>query len=105
MNYQNNTKRLIQSYEGAVAWGGADHEESLQEAVNVAFSGLNDEGRAELYARIAEAWEGYRDGMVPRKLWIGQIITNFMSGRIASATTGLTVRNNLKKEEPDAERI
>lgn len=103
MNYKSNTQRLIQSYENAVAWGNGDHEEALQDAVNTAFPGLNDEGKAELYARIADAWEGYRTGMVPRKLWIGQIVTDFMSGRIASTVGGLTVRNNLPTKETKAD--
>ena len=99
MNYKSNTQRLIQSYEGTVAWGEGDHEEALQDAVNTAFPGLNDEGKAELYARIADAWEGYRNGMVPRKMWIGSIVNQFMSERVAKATAGLTVRSNVPKEK------
>ena len=98
MNYQNNTKRLIQSYESAVAWGNGDHEEALQEAVKAAFPGIGDDGQAELYAQIAEAWEGYRTALVPRKLWIGQIVTAFMSGRASAASCGLIVHNNLPKK-------
>jgi hypothetical protein len=95
MNYQKQTQRLIQSYEGAVAWGNGDHEEALQEAVRAAFPGIGEGGQAELYAQIAEAWEGYRTAMIPRKLWIGQIVVAFMSGRTSVAVGGLTVRNNV----------
>jgi hypothetical protein len=98
MNYQSNTKRLVQSYESAVAWGNADHEEALQEAVKAAFPGLGDDGQAELYTRIAEAWEGYRTALIPRKLWIGTIVVNFMSGRTSSAVSGLKVFDNTKPQ-------
>lgn len=91
MNFQAQTQRLIQSYEGRVAWGGGDHEEALQDAVNAAFPGLQEDGQAELYTQIAEAWEGYRDGMVPRKLWIGQLVNSFMSARTSAAVSGLKV--------------
>lgn len=105
MLYKPQVQRLIQSYENKVAWGGQDHEASLQDAINTAFSGLNNEGKAELYARIADAWEGYRDGMVPRKLWIGQIVNEFMSGRAASASSELKVFTNVggKTDEQSVE--
>lgn len=99
MKYKTATEQLIRSYENSVAWGEGDHEESLQEAVHVAFPGIGDDGRAELYARIADAWEGYRNGMVPRKMWIGSIVNQFMSERVAKATAGLTVRSNVQKEK------
>lgn len=98
MKYKTATEQLIRSYENSVAWGDGDHEDALHEAVRVAFPGIGDDGRAELYTQIAEAWEGYRNGMVPRKLWIGSIVNQFMSARVASATSGLTVRNNVKPE-------
>lgn len=98
MKYKTATEQLIRSYENSVAWGEGDHEDALHEAVRVAFPGIGDDGRAELYARIADAWEGYRSGMVPRKLWIGQIVNQFMSERVAKTTSGLTVRNNAKQE-------
>ena len=99
MNYQSNTKRLVQSYEASVAWGNADHGEALQEAVKAAFPGLDDEGQAELYTRIAEAWEEYRTALIPRKLWIGTIVSNFMSGRTSSAVGGLKVFDNTQPKE------
>ena len=95
MNYERNTKALIQSYEAAVAWGNADHEEALHEAVRVGFPGIGEDGQAELYARIADAWEGYRTALIPRKLWIGQIVVSFMSGRTCNAVSGLKVRTNV----------
>lgn len=98
MNYKQNTQRLIQSYENAVAFGGAEHEPSLQEAIKAAFPGLNDEGQAELYARIADSWEDNRSGFAPRKLWIGQIVSAFMSERVGTATSGLKVYDNVPKE-------
>lgn len=99
MKYTTATEQLVRSYENAVAWGDGDHEEALHEAVRVAFPGIGDDGRAELYARIADAWEGYRNGMVPRKMWIGSIVNQFMSERVAKATAGLTVRSNATKEK------
>lgn len=99
MKYKTATEQLVRSYENSVAWGDGDHEDALHEAVRVAFPGIGDDGRAELYARIAEAWEGYRNGMVPRKMWIGSIVNQFMSERVAKATAGLTVRSNVQKEE------
>lgn len=99
MNYKQNTQRLIQSYENAVAFGGAEHEPSLQEAIKAAFPGLPDEGQAELYARIADAWEGNRSGYAPRKLWIGQIVSDFMADRVSTATSGLKVHDNMPKPE------
>lgn len=99
MNYKGNVQRLIQSYESQVAWGDADHEDALHNAINVAFESLPDEGKAELYAQIADAWENYRDGYVPRRLWIGTIVTNFMSARTSDAAAGLTVIDNLPKPE------
>ena len=96
MNYERNTQALIHSYEAAVAWGNADHEEALHEAVRVGFPGIGEEGQAELYARIADAWEGYRTALVPRKLWIGQIVVSFMAGRTSSAVSGLKVQTNVK---------
>lgn len=101
MKYKTATEQLVRSYENSVAWGDGDHEDALHEAVRVAFPGIGDDGRAELYARIAEAWEGYRNGMVPRKMWIGSIVNQFMSARVAKATTGLTVRSNVTKEQDD----
>ena len=98
MNYQQNTKRLVQSYESVAAWGNGDHEEALHEAVRTAFPGIGEDGQAELYTQIAEAWEGYRTALIPRKLWIGQIVVAFMSGRTSSAVSGLTVRNNMPKK-------
>lgn len=95
MNYQNNTKALVQSYENAVAWGNADHGEALHEAVRAAFPGIGEDGQAELYTQIADAWEGYRTALIPRKLWIGQIVVTFMSNRTSQAVAGLTVRNNV----------
>lgn len=101
MKYKTATEQLIRSYENTVAWGDGDHEEALHDAVRVAFPGIGDDGRAELYTQIADAWEGYRDGMVPRKLWIGSIVNQFMSTRVASAASGLTVRSNVPKEKAD----
>lgn len=98
MNYKQNTERLVRSYENAVAFGGAEHEPSLQDAIKAAFTGLSDEGQAELYARIADAWESYRSGFVPRKLWIGQIVSAFMADRMSTATSGLKVHDNMPKE-------
>ena len=95
MNYQQNTKRLVQSYENAVAWGNGDHEEALHEAVRTAFPGIGEDGQAELYTQIAEAWEGCRCQPVPRKLWIGQLVVRFMSSRTSAAVSGLTVRTNV----------
>jgi hypothetical protein len=96
MNYQKQTQRLIQSYENAVAWWcDADHGEALHEAVRTAFPGIGEDGQAELYTQIAEAWEGYRTAMIPRKLWIGQIVVSFMSNRTSVAVGGLTVSNNV----------
>lgn len=101
MKYKTATEQLVRSYENSVAWGDGDHEDALHEAVRVAFPGIGDDGRAELYARIADAWEGYRNGTVPRKMWIGSIVNQFMSERVAKATAGLTVHNNVKKEKAD----
>lgn len=95
MNYQQNTKRLVQSYENAVAWGNGDHEEALHEAVRTAFPGIGEDGQAELYTQIAEAWEGYRTALVPRQMWIGQIVVSFMSNRTSNAVAGLTVSSNV----------
>lgn len=99
MNYKQNTKRLIQSYEGAVAFGGAEHEPSLQEAIKAAFPMLADEAQAELYARIADAWEDNRTGFAPRTMWIGQIVSDFMSQRVGEATSGLVVHDNMPTPE------
>ena len=101
MKYKTATEQLVRSYENSVAWGDGDHEDALHEAVRVAFPGIGDGGRAELYARIADEWEGYRNGMVPRKMWIGIHVNQFMSERVAKATSGLTVRNNVTKEKAD----
>jgi hypothetical protein len=95
MNYQQSTKRLVQSYENAVAWGNGDHEEALHESVRTAFPGIGEDGQAELYTQIAEAWEGYRTALIPRKMWIGQIVVSFMSNRTSAAVGGLTVSNNV----------
>ena len=99
MKYKTATEQLVRSYENSVAWGDGDHEDALHEAVRVAFPGIGDDGRAELYARIADAWEGYRNGMVPRKMWIGSIVNQLMSERVAKASAGLTVRSNVPKEK------
>lgn len=98
MKYKTATEQLVRSYENSVAWGEEDHEGALHEAVRVAFPGIGADGLAELYARIADAWEGYRNGMVPRKMWIGSIVNQFMSERVAKAASGLTVRSNVPKE-------
>lgn len=102
MKYKAQVQRLVQSYEAKVAWGGGDHEEALHDAVAAAFPGIGDDGQAELYTRIEEQWEGYRNGMVPRKLWIGVIVNDFMSGRVCEAVSGLKVCNNIPVK-PDAE--
>ncbi len=83
MMYKNQTAMLIKSYENAVAWGGGDHEEALQEAVKAGFPNLPEDAQAELYTQIAEQWEGYRESLAPRKLWIGGVVNSFMSDRIA----------------------
>ncbi|UUR56198.1 hypothetical protein pXoo2106_25 [Xanthomonas phage pXoo2106] len=83
MMYKNQTAMLIKSYENAVAWGGGDHGEALQAAVKSAFPNLPEEGQAELYTRIEEQWEGYRESLAPRNLWIGSVINSFMCDRIA----------------------
>lgn len=102
MNYKPQVQRLVQSYEAAVAWGKGDHEESLQNAVKAAFPGLNDEGQAELYTRLVEAWEYYRSGFVPRRLWIGTVVNEFMSGRVANAVLGLKIRTNIPEKKNDS---
>jgi hypothetical protein len=91
MLYKTQTNMLIRSYENAVAWGNGDHEEALQNAVKGAFPNMPDEDQAELYTRIAEAWEGYRGSMAPRRLWIGTIINSFMGQRVARSSAGLKV--------------
>lgn len=93
MMYKNQTAMLIRSYENAVAWGGADHEESLQEAVKAAFPQLPEEAQAELYTRIEEQWEGYRESLAPRKLWIGTVVNQFMSDRTAAYNKSMAVKN------------
>lgn len=98
MKYKTATDQLVRSYEGSIAWGEGDHEEALHEAVRVAFPGIGEEGQAELYARIEEAWEEYRGAMVPRSLWVGSIVNQFMADRVAQTTSGLTVRSNVQKE-------
>jgi hypothetical protein len=101
MNFKSQTQRLIQSYEGKVAWGDGDHDEALQDAVKAAFPNLQEDGQAELYTQIAEAWEGYRDGMVPRRLWIGTLINRFMSNRSGSAAGELKIFTNIPKKEAE----
>lgn len=91
MLYKTQTALLIKSYENSVAWGNADHEESLHNAINGAFPHLPDEAKAELFVQIEEQWESYRESLAPRKLWIGNIVNNFMSARIAKTNTGLKV--------------
>lgn len=91
MLYKNQTAMLIKSYENAVAWGDGDHEEALQNAVKAAFPNLPDEGQAELYTRIADEWEGYRESLAPRKLWIGGIVNKFFGERVAKTNSELKV--------------
>lgn len=105
MLYKQQTQRLIQSYEGKVAWGSGDHEEALHEAIATAFAGVNEEGQAELYARIADAWDSHRDGMCPRKLWIGQIVNEFMSQRAGESAGSLVVHRNLNVPKAEAEEV
>ncbi|QEG09633.1 hypothetical protein CPT_Pagan_030 [Xanthomonas phage Pagan] len=98
MLYKNQTAMLIKSYENTVAWGeSADHEEALQNAVKAGFPNLPEEDQAELYTRIADAWEGYRGSLAPRKLWIGTIVNQFMSSRIARFNAALG--DGSKKED------
>lgn len=99
MNYKLQVQRLIQSYEGAVAWGNADEEEALIEAIKGAFPDLQEDGKAELFARLRDAWPNYKDGMVPRKLWIGQVVNEFMLGRIGKAAGELKVRTNVPEKK------
>lgn len=95
MMYKPQVDRLVRSYENTVAWGNGDHEEALHEAIKTAFPGLNEEGQAELYTRIEEAWEEYRTKLAPRRLWIGSIVNKFMSGRVSDAVRGLKIKTNV----------
>lgn len=89
----NAVELLVKSYHNAVAWGRGDHEEALQNAVNAAYPRWPEEQRAELYTRIAESWEEYRSGLVPRTLWIGQIVRKLEGERVQQAVRGLKVSN------------
>lgn len=92
MKYQSATERLIRSYEGAVAWGeNTDRQAAMQEAVKAAFPGIPEDHQAELYTRIEEKWEEYKDGFVPRKVWIGQVVRDYMSEVAAKAFADVTV--------------
>lgn len=94
MLYKNQTAMLIKSYENAVAWGNGDHEEALQEAVKSAFPNLPEDAQAELYTRIEEQWESYRESLAPRKLWIGNIVNQFFGSRVSESISGLKVNGN-----------
>lgn len=92
MNYTKNTERMIQSFESKLAWGGLDRDQALQEAIDGAFDYLPDEARAELYTRIVESWDSYAGA--PRKLWMGQIVSAFMSERTGAAFANVKVRGD-----------
>ncbi|QGH45056.1 hypothetical protein [Bacteriophage Titan-X] len=88
------TALLVKSYHNSVAFGGRDHEESLHDAINGAFHDWPEEARAELFTRIAEAWEGFRGKLVSREFWIGEIVRKLNSERTAANVKALREKNN-----------
>lgn len=83
---------LIRSYESQVAWGGVDQDEALHVAINTAFSGSNDEVKAELFARIREGFDTYAGALVPRKVWVSSIVNQYMSSLRADTINAIEAK-------------
>lgn len=81
MRYKQTAQRLLHSYNSKVAWGDADPDEALHEAINFVFSYRSDEERAVLFALLKEHWDEYRGG-TPRKLYAASVIGKWNYGII-----------------------
>lgn len=73
MRHKKVAEKLLHSYNSKVAWGNADSDEALIEAIDFAFSYRSDEERADLFAMLKEHWDEYRAG-IPRKLYVASVI-------------------------------
>ena len=73
MRYKQTAEKLLQSYNSKVAWGKADSDEALIEAIDFVFSYRSEEERADLFTMLKEHWAEYRAG-IPRKLYVASVI-------------------------------
>lgn len=73
MRYKKLAEKMLQSYNSKVAWGDADPDEALIEAIDFTFSYRSEEERALLFTMLKEHWGEYRGG-VPRLLYATSVL-------------------------------
>lgn len=85
MLYMTPTEQLLLSYNNKVAWGNADADESLQDAINSVFSTVSLGDRADLYASLKEEWDSFQAG-IPRKIFVARTIQQWNHRRVFGST-------------------